>query len=369
MAKSIEQLLGAVYLTALVEKVKPGLPDFAPEEFAGQTEDIIGHTARHMRVAGTRQVSTQIAYDAPASRISLRGISAQDISLIHTHEEISLPHEVFRLLHNYTDWNVQQLGMQELKRQAEQFRTRFDNHVIAARTSVLNTGKIFYSVAGNLLPSSSGADLTIDMGIPASNLNQCSSSLTASWATASTDIVGDLMRLKNLALQTTGYSIEGGWALHGINIPKYFGANTVLKEFLVRNQGPGYLNYADSFLRRGEIPDGFMGFKWKNMSGAFYHDETDTKQTWWDGDQITFTPPVSKAWWANARGTHPIPKQWGISQSIEEAFNSWEYVHGLASYAYPTMPNQPPAAMLAYKDTWMPWIKVPAAVFIADTVF
>lgn len=368
-ALTIREVLGSVFLTDLVENIKTGLPNFVPDEFYTTKEQVFGDAFRHIAVSGTRQVARQSLYGAPPRRYNLSGVSARDMKCIHIQEEISLGVTDFMNLHNYTSLQNQEMGKQEIRRQGEQFRTRFDNHLIGATTSVLNTGKIFYDGDGNMLPSSSGSVLTVDAGIPAANLNQCSGSLSASWATASTDIPGDILRLKDLALQTTGYGIEGGYALYGINIPKYFALNTEMQQFLYRSVGQTGLDYNNTYLTRGEIPDGFMGMKWRRMSGSFFNDQNDTKQTFWSGDQITFTPPVSKAWWAMLEGSHPVPKAYApISTSLETAMENYEFKHGLSSYAYP----QPPpglAANIVYMNTFLPWLKINNVCWICSTVF
>src|SRR5687768_15348495 len=109
MAKTLQQLLGAVYLTELVEKIKTGLPNFVPDEFYSNKEQIFGDAARHYRVSGTRQTARQSIYGAPPRRINMVGISAQDIKLLHFVEELQLRVQDFQALHNYTDFNLQQL--------------------------------------------------------------------------------------------------------------------------------------------------------------------------------------------------------------------------------------------------------------------
>lgn len=369
-ALTVKEILGAYYLTDMVEEIKTGLPNFVPDEFYNLTEDVICDSFRHIRTSGTRQTALQAPYMSVPRRVNMSGLSSQDIKLLHSTEELHLPYKDFMMLHNYTDLNVQQLGLQEVKRQVTQFRARMDNLEITSMTSVFaNDGKIFFDSSGNILPTSSGADLTVDAGVPAANLNQCSSSISASWATAGTDIPGDILRLKDLALQTTGYSLEQGYAMYGINIPKYFAANTAMKEFLFRNQGPNGLDYANSYLMRGEIPDGLFNLKWRRMSGSFFNDQTDTKQTLWDGDRVVFTPPPTKQWFAHCKGSHPVPRSWGIMPTAQGVLDNYELMTGKSVYAYQPLPPNPPGANLVSLTTWLPWLKVNNAVWFADTVF
>ena len=360
MAKTIQQVLGYVYLTSLVEEIKTGIPNMVPDEFYSTKDQCVADAVRHVRVAGTRQTARQSLYGAPPRRVAMKGLSEQDIKLLHFFEELPLPLREFLSLRDYDNYNVQQLGMQEVTRQALQFKTRFDNGRIGAMTSVLANGKIWYDVDGNLLPSSSSAVLTIDFGIPANNLNQLNSIIGASWATASTNIVTDIIEIKDVALSTTGYSLEGGYALHGKLISQYFSLNTSMKEFLYRNPA-----YNQKFIDTGEIPDGVMGLRWRRMSGSFYNDSTDTKQTFFGDDTITFCPPVDRSWWTFMEGSYPVPTTYSqIMASVEAAAASFDFKYGMFSYAYPI--PAPPTACLVYGDTMLPWLKVPEAVFIAD---
>ncbi len=319
---------------------------------------------RHVRVSGTRQTARQAVYGAPPRRVNLSGISEQDIKLVHFPEEIALNVRDFMSLRNYEDYNVQQLGLQEISRQALQFRTRFDNGRIGARLSAIANGKIWYDVDGNLLPSSSGAALTIDFGVPASNINQItptggSAIIDASWATASTKIVKHINGIKDFSLQLTGYSLENGYACYGANIPSYLALNTEFQQFLFRNPG-----YNQRYIDSGEIPDGVLGFKWRRMSGSFFNDQNDAKQTMWDADKIVFCPPPSKSWYTMMDGSYPVPTTYGIMPSLEAAAGTFDFQYGMCSYAYPIW--SPPTAMLAFFDTMLPWVKNPSVLFIAD---
>lgn len=360
MAKTLKQLLGYAYLTDVVQAIKTGIPKFYPDEFDASPDRVFADAVRHVRISGTRKVAKQSIYGAPARRVVLSGLGEQDIKLVHLNEEISLPIQEFMALRQYENYNVQQLGIQEITRQAQQFRARFDNHRIAHTTSVLANGKVWYDSDGDLLPSSSGAALTIDFGINANNLNQLNGIIGASWATASTGIITDILQVKDVALQTTGYSLENGWALYGLNIPSYLASNTEAKEFMARNPG-----YNQRFIDSGEIPNGFMGFNWKRMSGSFYNDDDDTKQTFWGADQVTFTPPVDKSWWTTIEGSYPLPTSYGVMSSLEGAAESFDFRYGIASYAYPVW--TPPTANLVFVDTYLAWLKVQDAIFIADT--
>src|SRR4029077_16841257 len=144
MAKAIEQILGYVYLTGLVEQVKTGIPDFLPSEFNTLKSETIMAQGRFTPVAGTRRTSIRAEYGAPARKQALRDVGSFDVKLIHSFEHLDLDVKTYISLRNYTDYNVQNLGMQELGRQALQFRARADNHRLAAQYSMLANGAIYY---------------------------------------------------------------------------------------------------------------------------------------------------------------------------------------------------------------------------------
>ena len=358
MAYTLEQLLGHVYLTGLIENVKTGIPDVLPKEFGAIRKETIKDMGRYTRVAGTRRVAKRIEYGAATRKTELKNIGTFDVKLATFGEHIQLDLETYMSLRAYDAYQVQNLGMQELDRQALQFKTRFDNAEIAMLYSMLALGAIYFNAAGDLLPSSSGAALTINYSLSANHQNQLNGIIGASWATAGTDIITDILQIRDQALFDTGYEL--GCAFYGRNIPAYFAANTTMKEYLARHQG-----FRDRLVQTNEIPDGLLGIdRWVRVSAAFFEDADGTNQTFFGGDTVVFTPPIDSSWFEWMDGEILVPSTINPMASLSAAANSFERKKKTAMWSLPTM--NPVGAELHAKTVTLPILKFPDAIFVAD---
>lgn len=328
-----------------------------PKEFFSLTTDVLADQARYMKVSGTRQVARRREYGAPATRRELVGISSQDVKLLHFFESKGIDVKLYQSLRNYTDYNVQNMGMQELARQAAQFRALFDNIRLAAVYMMLGTGILYFDSDGNLLPSSSGSAFSFDYGISANHLNQLNTIIGASWATTSTNIVLDVTQIKDQALKDTGYPIE--MAFYGQNISTYIANNATAQEFLVRNP-----QMNQQFLDTGEIPNGFLGLTWVPVHSAFFADNDGTNQTFFGGDTVTFTPRIDRSWYEMVQGSYPVPTTFNPFPTAQAAVGSFDLKYGPFSFAVPQF--APPWCEMYYGDTFLPLLKNPDVIFIAD---
>jgi hypothetical protein len=226
--------------------------------------------------------------------------------------------------------------------------------------STLALGKIYLGANGDILFSSSGAAVTIDYGVPANNLNQLNSGISASWATAGTKIVQDITNIKKAAVQDTGREIE--YAFYGANILGYLLDNTQAKALFAAN--PMLLNQV---YNTGEIPDGFCGLKWRPAYRAFGLSSSGTVTGWFDADQITFCPRPSNAWWQWQEGSYPVPRSIGnVYADAVAAARDVDIVYG--TFAYGVVSHNPVTINQYVGDTWMPVLASPNDLRIADTV-
>lgn len=358
MAKTLEQILGYVPLCGVVQAVKTGIPDVLPSEFFTTRKDVMGDSGRYTRVTGTRQTAKRVEYGAPAIKRELSAIGSYDVKLAHAFQHIDLDVKTYQSLRSYDSPEVQNLGQQEVDRQAAEFRALFDNLEKAAVYSMLSNGAIYFDSNGNLLPSSSGASLTIDYGVSANHQNQLNGIIGASWATATTDIPSDVRAIQKQSVLDTGYTIEN--AFYGINIPSYFAGNTsYVQPFLSRSP-----QMREMFLDTGEIPSGLFGVKnWIPVHTAFFNDNDGTNQSFFGDDKIVFTPAVNSTWYELLYGTYPVPKTFGPVGSLQGAMNSFELVRGMFGYATPI--DNPMTARLYFGHTFLPVMKMDC-IFIAD---
>lgn len=358
MAFSAVDLLSYVPLMKPIETVKTGIPNVLPPEFFSTTEDIPGHVAEVVQIPGTRKVARVAPYGTPPRLVDKVDLSIKPLVLLHTIEEMNFRDELFRWLRQWDQYQpMQQRAVDEIARQGAQFVARMDNLDVAVVTSMLANGIAWFDGNGNLLPTSSGAKLTVDQGIPANNKNQLNGIISASWATAATDIVSQVNAIKTAAAQTTGYKLK--YAIYGKNIPGYLAKNDVIKPLWQYNQA-----FNQSYLTTGNAPREMLDLIWIPAYTSFYEDDTGTVRELFPADQVTFTPEINSMTYAYMRGSYPVPKGFTFGGSAENILSSFTDVYGRFRYAYAKV--NPSGIVDTMGNTFMPYLKVPAAYFQAD---
>jgi len=357
MAKTLQQILGFENLTGVVQAPEGGVPaDILAPEFLSTTRNVFGNTATITETAGQRKTSKLIQYGAPSHQVSHQDRSTRPTILMHTYEHIIHAPLVINQIRDFSNQARQQQGMDELAQQTAAFRARFNNLRVSAVWSMLRHGAIYFDADGDLLPNSTNVVTTVDFAVPANNKNQLNSIIAASWATAGTSIVTQLENLKIQARKVSGRPITD--AFYGTKILQYFLGNTEIKEILKADSG-----LAASFRRR-EIPPGFLGINWHPAYEAFFEDADGTNQSWFGDDRVTFTPAVDRSWYELVQGSFSVPTRVSIAATAVETLTSFREVAGMFSYAQIT--DDPPGIKHYAGDTFLPTIRDPNAIFIAD---
>lgn len=363
MAKSLQEILGYVKLTGIIQATTSGTPNPLPAGFTNIKKPTVGNAGRYIQVNGSRQTARLVQYGSPALRRQLQNIASKDVKLIHTFEEMQIDVLVMEMLRNHTNPELMNRGIDEVTRQVKEFKVLFDNLRLTATLQTLSTGFIYFDGDGNLLPSSSGAKITIDYGVNSTtNGGQLQdaggNTIITSWATASNDIPGMIRNIRKTALRRTGYPIR--YAFYGENIPSYIAANNYVKDWFARNP-----HKQSQYLDTGELPDGMMGLTWIPAYDAFFEDSGNTNRDIWSADKVVFTPEPSPDWWETMEGTYSVPTTINLVGDALQALNSFTPVQGPFSYGLPCL--NPPAAFNVYAgDTFLPILKVPNAIYIAD---
>ena len=361
MAKTLQEVLGFENLTGVITDPKGGVPDdIIPPEFMSITKGIEGDTATYTKVAGNRQTARLVHKGNPSVRTKLAGVSEIPVKLMNTFEHQFHKADTLIQLRNFENESIQQKGMAEVARQVALFRQRFNNLRMSTIYSILKQGKIYFDGEGNLQLTDSGAVTTIDYGIGANNLHQLNGIIAASWATDTTDIPAHIKGVKKAARQTTGYPIE--LAFYGEDIFTHLASNDFIGNLL--NGSPPD---AQAFLKH-EIPNGFLNLTWIPVEQAFFEDFNGTNREWFDGDAVIFTPRPDATWWETLEGTTPVPTNMSnVTEDATGALGDITMVTGMGSYA--TLKDDPVAIKHYGFDTFLTVLKVPDAIFIADTVF
>ncbi len=366
MSQTIQDILGGQNLTGLIQGVKSGIPHNLPGGFLSITRNVEGDTATYRRVEGTRQTARLAAYGSPSQRRSLSGITEVPVKLLHSHEHVIHSAGVLENLQRFDSPNHQQLGRDEVARQTQSFRRLFENLRVASVCSMLGSGKIWFDAQGNLLPDATGATVTIDYNVPADHQGQLGGIIDAGWDAAETDIIGQVIAMKAKAARDTGYPIRH--AFYGRNIPGYIAGNNHAQSLIGGNPA---LSHA--MATTGDMPAGFLDLQWHPAYDAYYLDADGQVQSFFGDDSIVFTPEPSADWYELLQGSYAIPQGVaGLNQhdpagetgDATGALSALTSAYGLFSYS--VLMTDPVAVKQVAGDTFLPTLKVPASIFIAD---
>lgn len=361
MATTLEQILSGANLTGVIQATKSGVPQVLPPQFLAPTRQVKGNTTTYRKVEGTRQVARIAHYGSPSQRRELQSVSDVPVTLLHTIEHQVHDPLVLQSLKSVNE-TEQTLGEQEIARQVREFRTLFDNLRVAAATSALALGAIYFDGNGNLLPSSSGAVVSVDFGVPSGNKAQLDvfgdgDIIDASWATDGTDIINQVIALRKAAVKLTGYPIRH--AFYGTNVFEYLVSNTAISGLIEASPGMA------ETVAEGRLPSSLLGLDWHPIYEAFFVDQDGTAQEIVGADTVVFTPDPDPTWWEFVEGSYLVPNNLGnVGGDATAALGNLSQVYGMFSYGQ--VLSDPPAIKHVAGDTFLPVLKVPAAVFIAD---
>lgn len=360
---SLQQVLGYKTLSGVIKAVKPGVPRPLPEAFYAINKRVMGNRLEYKQVNGTRRVARQVDRQSPAQEFTPSGVSKKIAIMPSYKEMLSLdPHDLENLMSD--DGMLQELGRDEIARQIEEIgQVLMNSQDSAVHLMLCGGGKLYFGSEGQLLPSSSGAVITVDASIPASNLNQgleidgSTAIVTASWGTAATSIMKQLNVLKTTALQRTGYPIDT--AVYTDDIVGYMMANTEIQAIMQSNA------MLTSSFESGVIPNGFANItNWVNGSSMMWQSDDGTVNSVLSGDNIAFLPAMERSWFENAEGSAFVPAG-GVFDDAEGAVDALG-VPVQGKYAYSWVTKNPVAAKALCGVVHLPVVKVPGAVYFLD---
>ncbi len=334
-----------------------------PPEFWSLTEDVDGTKARLIEFQGQRQAARISPAGSPPRPRGKLSLNEKAIILLSSTEEMEFSEELQNILQDWESYTPQQnWAERNIAYQGEGFRQIFENlETASAYLNLANAGILYFDGNGNLLPSSSGATLTVDQGVPANNTGQLNSLLTGSFADSTFDIPTFLtQKLKPRSLGDTGYALE--IAVYGANIPGYL-ANNQFTKLAWAYQA----EYASYYMNTGRIKDGYLGFKWIPAAEAYWVDKDGTTRFPMPADQITFGPAMTKAHWTMYIGSTRITTQYGPFPDVEGALRQGTgVVKGRWRVAY--IPQGPVTKIIdAAGSKFLHRIKVPGAWYFLDT--
>ena len=362
---TFEELFAGRNLTAMVQGVKPGVPMRIPEQLLEPTDEINGHTFEWMEVDGQRDIARITSQDGPAHTVGHQDAKRKSATMIRSFERQAF---VMNDLRNLLTANGQvrdRQGRAYVRRQTEWFKRRLMNLKIAAASQMLFNFRLDYDEKGGLLPSSSGAVVSVVPDIPAGQTGQLDilgngAIIGASWSNSGTDIMGHLAEIREQMLKLGNWQVTE--AFYGKNIPDYIANNTRAKEYIDRT--PALARQQVENARK--VPDGFQGFNWHNASDAYWIDASGNVQEPLGDDEIVFTPALNDAgWWKHGVGSEMVPTGLGrVGNDANAMFGSVQEVMGDFSYA--TMAQNPLSIEQFAGCNFLPVISATKAVCKAD---
>lgn len=366
MAFGAEEILGWNALTASVQLQKDGLPDYLPKPFFTTKEEVPFDKAQYIESKGMRKLARRVPYGSPGRQIGKLDLNERDIRLMNFREVMPLNNELIQGFRQWDQYVLQQKNaINQIEYHGRGARTRFDNIRKAVLMGSLALGINYFDSEGYLLPTSAGADSskTVDQLVPSYNKGTCLDPagnviVTASWATASTDIVSQILNLKSAILQRTGLELK--YAFYGKNVAGYIkGNSSAIAYYPFAQGGVNAIAVMD-----GKVPPGFMGLEWIPVQSSFFEKEDGTIVEQFPADQVTFFPEVTRDTYTLFEGTTMVPTFLGITgNDLNSAFNSFKPVVGMGGYAKADEFK----IDINYFDVFLPRFKITDAVVLLDT--
>lgn len=356
---TFDQIFSGGNLVRTYQEIPSGIQHNLPPRLLQATARGDRDILQYIQYAGTRQVAKQVQYGAKSRSVLPKGAKKKTVNMIHAFETETITTDLIARLQS-DDENVQRLAVDQLMGDLANYRERLDNLRIAAIHSLLCLGKIHFDGDGNILPSASGAVVTIDFEVPAANQGQLNidgngASIGASWATVTTNIPAHVRDIKKTQARVNGYQLRH--AFYGPNLPGYLFANNFTKDLIVNNPA------SNTAFSGGEIPNGFLGLDWHALDGAYFEDQDEAVQSFEGDDALILIPEIEDSWYALGEGTYPVPGTLTMA-SVQDVLDSVMTARGM--FAYGTLETDPVSISLKHGDTFLPCLRNPNAILIGD---
>lgn len=357
---TLEELFSFRQISATIESVATGIPNPLPPAFVSIKEQVVGNETTFHTTYGERRLVSRTEYAAPSKPASQKKIGQKPLILTSFANHVAIDPQKYVMLRQIASLEpvAKAMANEFIDKVVLDHKTMFENNRIAHQIQLLGKGIYWYDSTGALLQTSSGAVVTVDMGVPATNKNQLGGIINAPWSDPSANIYQQLENLKKRQKQLTGHPLE--YAYYGNNIASYIFQNTSFKQYFNFNQP-----YLQAFANKpGTIPNGFMDLQWIPMRDSFYELEDETKVQLWDDDQVSFTPEITKNVYTLFEGSVLCPTFVGVQQGTEVTS---ELKYGICGYAVHTL--DPISMKLVMNDNVQPMWKNPNDLVIADVTF
>jgi hypothetical protein len=339
--------------------IRRGVPRTLPAElFTPSASKPSTDQVEYIQYSGNRQGAQLVARLSPAKAQNMPGATRKYATALNTKEKLTVDVTFLDALKSSNPM-IQQNARREIVKRMADFSVRAEITRTNIVTSIFATGKIWADKDGNVLPSSSGATLTIDFGVPTGNqLTKDGSGSTyniGDWSSAATDIRGAVKGLRKANIKANNYPLTT--ILYGQNVPQYLAANTTLQQYFARQQA-----FRDAISMTGEIADGTLGFKWRPVELSYMVDAAGAPQEWFGANFLGVMPDVSDDWYEFVEGGNLVPR--GIASpgmSIDDMIGMVDVVNG--RYSYAEMTTDPVSVNQIIGDSAIGILKVPGTYY------
>lgn len=176
----------------------------------------------------------------PARVLQPTGLARTKIWMLRAFNQINLSMDALQMVRKRDDETLQEKGREEIDQQMEDFgdRHKVFRNVCLAKT--LADGEVSIDPSGKVMESSSGAQYTVDFGVPASHKSQLDPGsgniIGTAWDQAGAKILDDLDDIRNQAEIENAETPQHIW-LH-TTAKRWLRDNTQLQNYIQAGGSP-----------------------------------------------------------------------------------------------------------------------------------
>jgi hypothetical protein len=318
-------------------------------------------------VTWSRAGATVIARNSPPRAVNLGNTVYKFATIFNMKEEMDLDIQFLEALFSNNPL-VSDGSLRELNTRMIQFNRRTETTRNNMVHSLFANGKVWIGTDGQVLASSSGAQITFDPGVPTGNLitkdGAGGTFNIGDWSSATTDI-GARLRVLQETMTRAGSPVPNT-ILYGTQIPSYIAANNTIKNFYGNNMA---LSEAarTAIASTNAIPNGFLGFNWQPVRLSFLEKADGTVSATFATNYIGLVPEPDDSWYEPIEGGTLTPAgvagdvQINPGASFQSMLNAVRIAYG--KYAYGVAKTHPVVQFsMVQGDCYGPVLKLPSAL-------
>lgn len=337
---SMQDVLNPQFLSKAYSKIASLSVQNPMLDFYSRPENYDGDVIEMVVYDDDREAAPINAKGAPARTQDTRGASKSYFSPIHAFNEVTIPMASVQFLRQDDNPALQNMGIQELRRQMELFGRRHRALRAVTLAKALSDGIVYYDTDGKVLESSSGAAVTVDLKVGATHKSQLahasnggSDIINTAWDQAGASILTDLEQIRDAAEYDKAPP------------PKHVWFHTTAKQWLRANtEIKSYIQYVDAAradqllnsMSNGSFVVGDYVFHFYN--GTYVGADGSTVRPLIPITKAIITPDVGD-WFRHYECAELVPTGEGVMSSIEEALGNVQSVYG--DFAYLRLDDNP----------------------------